>query len=84
LRGKTLVDFVASRLLQDGVIRQLAIVGEAAKSLSAKTKGQYSGVAWRDIGRLRDLVVHHYWKIGAAEIWTIATTDIPSLLKTLR
>jgi uncharacterized protein with HEPN domain len=40
-------------------------------------------VAWRDIGRLRDLVVHHYWKIGVAEIWNIATTHIPSLLKTL-
>ena len=83
LRGKTLVDFVASRLLQDGVIRQLAIVGEATKNLSNKVKDQYPGVAWRDIGRLRDLVVHHYWKIGVAEIWNIATTHIPSLLKTL-
>ncbi|HEY6476944.1 MAG TPA: HepT-like ribonuclease domain-containing protein [Polyangia bacterium] len=66
------------------MIRQLAIVGEAAKNLSSKTKDKYPGVAWRDIGRLRDLVVHDYWKIGVAEIWNIATTDIPSLLETLR
>ena len=83
VKGKSLVDFVATRLLQDGVIRQLGIVGEAAKSLSAKTKERYPGVVWRDIGRLRDLVVHHYWKIGLAEIWGIATTDVPALLKTL-
>jgi len=83
LKGKTFVDFVASRLLQDGVIRQLGIIGEASKSLSAKVKDEYPGVAWRDMGRLRDLVVHHYWKIGLAEIWGIAETDVPSLLKTL-
>lgn len=84
VKGKTLVDFVASRLLRDGVIRQLAVVGEATKNLSAKVKEKYPRLAWRDIGRLRNLVVHHYWKIGVAEIWNIATTDIPALLKTLR
>lgn len=83
VKGKTFVDFVASRLLQDGVIRQLGIIGEASKSLSAKVKDGYPGVAWRDMARLRDLVVHHYWKIGLAEIWGIAETDVPSLLKTL-
>jgi uncharacterized protein with HEPN domain len=83
VKGKTLVDFVASRLLQDGVIRQLGIIGEASKNLSSKVKEKHPGVAWRDMGRLRDLVVHHYWKIGLAEIWSIATTDVPALLKTL-
>ncbi len=83
VRDKTLVDFVANRLLQDGVIRQLGIIGEASKSLSAKAKNAYSGVAWRDMARLRDLVVHHYWKIGLPEIWSIATTDVPDLLAML-
>jgi uncharacterized protein with HEPN domain len=83
VRGKTLGDFVGNRLLQDGVIRQLGIIGEASKNLSTKVKDEYVGVAWRDMGRLRDLVVHHYWKIGLAEIWGIATTDVPALLKTL-
>ena len=47
-------------------------------------KDQDPGVAWRDIGRLRDPVVHHDWKIGVPEIWNIARKDIPALLKTLR
>jgi uncharacterized protein with HEPN domain len=83
VREKTLVDFIASRLLQDGVIRRLGIIGEAAKSLSVKAKDRYPSVAWRDMARLRDLVVHHDWKIGLPEIWGIATNDIPALLKTL-
>lgn len=83
VKDKTLVDFVASRLLQDAVIRRLGIIGEATKNLSAKSKQAYANVAWRDMARLRDLVVHHYWKIGLPEIWGIATTDVPDLLKTL-
>jgi uncharacterized protein with HEPN domain len=66
------------------MIWQLAIIGEAAQSLSNKAKDKYSGVAWRDIGRLRDLVVHHDWKIGVPEIWNIASKDVPSLLAALR
>jgi uncharacterized protein with HEPN domain len=35
------------------------------------------------MGRLGDLVVRHYRKIGLPEIWIIAEIDVPSLLKTL-
>ena len=35
------------------------------------------------MARLRDLVVHHYWKMEALKIWEIAQEDIPLLLKTL-
>jgi uncharacterized protein with HEPN domain len=83
VRGKTLVDFVGDRLLQDAVIRRLGIIGEASKSLSAKGKGDFPGVAWKDMGRLRDLLVHHYWRVGLPEIWTIATADVSELLGAL-
>ncbi len=84
VKGKTFVDFVASHVLQDAVIRRLGIVGEATKGLSAKTREKYPAIAWRDMGRLRDLVVHHYWKLDLAEIWGIAKKDVPTLLKTLK
>jgi uncharacterized protein with HEPN domain len=83
VKDKTLVEFVASRLLQDGVVRRLGIIGEAAKSLSTTAKERHPSVAWRDMARLRDLVVHHYWKVGLPELWSLATTDVPALLKTL-
>ncbi|HXJ22101.1 MAG TPA: HepT-like ribonuclease domain-containing protein, partial [Polyangia bacterium] len=72
------IDFVEGKT----VIRRLGILGEAAKNLSTKAKEKYPSVAWRDMARPRDLVVHHYWKIGLPEILEIATADVPALLTT--
>ena len=83
VRNKTFVDFVASRVLQDAVIRRLAVIGEASKNLSPTVKEKHSKIAWKDMGRLRDLVVHHYWTLDTTQVWEILKKDIPDLLKTL-
>jgi uncharacterized protein with HEPN domain len=83
VRGKKFPDLVSDRSLQDGIVLRLIIIGEAAKNLSGKAKAKYPGVEWKNIGRLRDLVVHHYWDMDLAMIWEIVRKDIPTLLKTL-
>jgi uncharacterized protein with HEPN domain len=83
VKGKTFTDFVADRALQDALVLRLSIIGEAAKSLSAPTKTAHSKIAWRDIGRFRDLAIHHYWKIDANLVWGIVKDDVPALFKAL-
>lgn len=83
VKGKTFVDFVADRVLQDAVILRLSVIGEAAKCLSKAAKAKYPKVEWRDIGRFRDLAIHHYWKVEATMVWGIVKDDVPVLLKTL-
>ena len=83
LKGKTFADFVAERALQDAIVLRLSVIGEAAKSLSIQAKAAQPKVNWRDIGRFRDLAVHHYWKIEASLVWGIAKDDVPALLKML-
>ncbi len=83
LRKKQLPDFVSDTELQDSVVLRLIIIGEACKSLSEKARKHYPGVQWKDMSRLRDLAVHHYWKIDALKIWEIAQEDVPFLLSRL-
>ena len=41
--------FSKKLLIQDGVIRQIEIIGEAAKKVSLDLRVQYSHIPWKDI-----------------------------------
>lgn len=48
-------------LIMDAVAMRLIEIGEAVKSLSADAKASEPDVKWREIGRMRDLLAHHYF-----------------------
>ena len=83
LRKKQLPDFVSNTELQDSIVLRLIVIGEACKNLSEKARMRYPDVEWKDMARLRDLAVHHYWKIDSLKVWEIANEDVPFLLSRL-
>jgi uncharacterized protein with HEPN domain len=64
-------------------VLRLIVIGEASKNLSETTRKRYPDVQWKDMSRLRDLAVHHYWKMDVLKIWEIAHEDVPFLLSRL-
>lgn len=50
--------FFKDTLVQDGVIRQLEIIGEATKQLSQELRIQYPHIPWQDIAGMRDALIH--------------------------
>ena len=72
-------DFLKNELLQDALVRNLEIIGEAAKSLSDETRDENPSVRWRDIMRMRDKIVHHYFRLNLETIWQTVTEDISIL-----
>jgi len=52
--------FMSESHWQDATIRQLEIIGEATKRLSAQIRAHYPGVPWRRIAGLRDVLIHNY------------------------
>jgi len=71
--------FYANSLVQDGVIRQIEIIGEATKHLSSKVRGIYPHVPWDDIAGMRDKLIHDYFGVDIEKVWLTATEDLPPL-----
>ncbi|MDI6792875.1 MAG: DUF86 domain-containing protein [bacterium] len=69
--------FAQNTLIQDGVIRQLEIIGEAVKNLSMDLRSHYTGISWKDIAGMRDKLIHHYFGVDLNAVWTTATEDVP-------
>ena len=77
--GLSYRQFSETRLIQDGVIRQLEIIGEASRSLSDGLRSQYPDLPWQEIIGLRNRLIHAYFDINLGIIWDIVQTDIPPL-----
>lgn len=50
--------FFGSKMVQDAVVRNLEIVGEAVKALAPETREQPPTVPWRRIAGVRDQLIH--------------------------
>lgn len=71
--------FGSSHVLQDAIIRNFEVIGEAVKQLSSKRRDQYSEVPWRRIAGFRDVLIHDYMGVDLNEVWNIIENDLPLL-----
>jgi len=83
VQGVEQEEFEAEELLQDGVIRQLEIIGEAARRVSSDLKALYSEVPWRDIVDMRNKLIHDYFGVDVELVWMTAKRDVPALKQTV-
>ena len=71
--------FMQNVMAQDAVLRNLEIIGEAAKRLSKETKDRRSDIPWRDVAGLRDVLIHNYMGVNLNRIWGVVERDLPPL-----
>ena len=76
--------FLGNRMVQDAVIRQFEIVGEATKNLSDCFRENYPLVPWKDLAGFRDKLIHQYFGVDLATVWQSVVDDVPVLLDEFR
>ncbi len=83
LQGLTELDFQTNEMVQSAVIRELQVIGEAARLISAETKARHSGVDWHAITGMRNRIIHEYFDIRLDVVWKTAAENIPPLIAAL-
>lgn len=73
--------FIGDERTYDAVLRNLEIIGEAAKNIPDDIKVQYSQGDWRAIAALRNIVAHAYFSVKDEIIWDIVKNKIPPLIE---
>jgi uncharacterized protein with HEPN domain len=71
--------FMASEELQDAAIRNLEVIGEAAKRVSQDVRRHLSSFDWKAICGMRDVLIHDYIGVDIDEVWNVASSRIPEL-----
>lgn len=70
-------DFLADELVQDGVIRNLEIIGEAVTKLSPELKARYADVPWGEVSGMRNRLIHGYISVNLEIVWSTVQKVLP-------
>ena len=76
-------EFVDNELIQDAVIRNFEIIGEATKHLNENFRDKHPEVPWKKITGMRDILIHDYLGIDIYSVWDTIKKDLPELKKLL-
>jgi uncharacterized protein with HEPN domain len=83
LADSTLADFQDDELRQAAVIRQFEIIGEAASVIDSATTQAFPKLPWRQMKAFRNLLIHEYFRVDAAEVWAVYAQDLQGLKESL-
>src|SRR6266446_988496 len=67
--------FFTDSLVQDAIIRQFSIVGEASAKLPNSVREQCPDVPWKQIVGMRNVLIHDYSEINQETIWDSVEDD---------
>lgn len=76
--------FLADQRTYDATLRNVGIVGEAARHIPESVHESHDQIPWRAIIGARNRVIHAYMGLDDDVIWSIVSDDIPSLTPLLK
>jgi uncharacterized protein with HEPN domain len=71
--------FLQNPMIQDAVIRNFEIIGEATKKLDDDFREQYPDIEWKKIAGMRDKLIHDYIGVDLWAIWGVVEKILPTL-----
>ena len=80
--GMSKEDFCSSQLVQDAVIRNIEILGEASRNIELhgqEIAAVRDELPLRDIYLMRNRLAHGYFSVDLSIVWNTVQTDIPAL-----
>ena len=83
-RGMEYETFRQDKKTLKAVLYNLAVIGEAARKLPEEVIARYSSIPWREMGDMRNVVIHEYFGIDTKILWDTIENELPPLVKRLK
>ena len=71
--------FIKNEIVQDAVIRNFEIIGEATKKISKDFREKHTNIQWKEIAGMRDVLIHDYISVDMWIVWETVQKYIPKL-----
>ena len=68
----------------DAVIRNLEVIGEAAKRIPEDIRSKFTNIPWKEICGLRDVLIHQYFGVESETLWDIVQNELPLLKRQIQ
>lgn len=65
------------------MIRNIEILGEAAKNVSEEVRTTYPKIPWRSMAGMRDRLIHDYFGVNLDIVWQVCTIELPKIASLL-
>lgn len=72
-------EFMNSRLIQDAVIRNIEIIGEATKQVSPGLRNEHPEIPWKEMAGMRDVLIHDYMGVDLQIVWNVVAHNLAEM-----
>jgi len=84
MRGADFSTFRSDGRTVDAVVRNIEIVGEAARYIPTEIENRFASIPWAEMRDMRHRVVHGYFQVDVGIVWQTCKSDLPPLIPLLR
>lgn len=82
--GISFDDYAMNSMIIDAVVRNIQIIGEAAKNVPTDVKAKHPEIPWEKLAGIRNRIVHEYFGVDISIIWFIITNELSQLSQRIR
>ena len=76
-RGMSESEFLSRVMVQDAVVRQIELIGEAASCISVEFQNEHPKLQWANMMEIRKKIIPESFNINLANVWNAVQDDLP-------